>query len=143
MEPGTERGTGRGVEPGPEHGTERGRMTYVIAEACIDVKDGDCTNVCPVDCIYEGGRMFYIQPDECVNCAVCVSVCPVEAIFAEEDLPPESARFLAVNAEFFGEEVTGWGSPGGFGPDFRTGKDHPAVAARDPAPAANPSAGRG
>ena len=63
-------------------------MTYVINEACIDVKDGDCTNVCPVDCIYEGGRMFYIQPDECVNCAVCVSVCPVEAIFAEEDLPP-------------------------------------------------------
>ena len=110
-------------------------MTYVIAEACIDVKDGDCTNVCPVDCIYEGGRMFYIQPDECVNCAICVSVCPVEAIFAEEDLPPGSARFLAVNAEFFGNEVTGWGSPGGFGPDFRTGKDHPAVAGRNPASA--------
>jgi len=107
-------------------------MTYVIAEACIDVKDGDCTNVCPVDCIYEGGRMFYIQPDECVNCAICVSVCPVEAIFAEEDLPPGSAPFLAVNAEFFGGGVTGWGRPGGFGPDFRTGKDHPVVADWDP-----------
>ena len=47
-------------------------MTYVINEACIDVKDGDCTNVCPVDCIYEGGRMYYIQPEECVNCAICV-----------------------------------------------------------------------
>ena len=76
--------------------------------------------------------MFYIQPDECVNCAVCVSVCPVEAIFAEEDLPPGSAPFLAVNAEFFGGGVTGWGRPGGFGPDFRTGKDHPVVAGWDP-----------
>ena len=102
-------------------------MTYVINEACIDVKDGDCTNVCPVDCIYEGGRMFYIQPDECVNCAVCVSVCPVEAIFAEEDLPAGSAPFLAINAEFFGAGVTGWGSPGGFDPEHRTGKDHPVV----------------
>ena len=52
-------------------------MTYVIAETCIDVKDGVCTEACPVDCIYEGGRMYYIQPDECVNCALCVSVCPV------------------------------------------------------------------
>ena len=59
-------------------------MTYVIAEPCIDVKDGACVNVCPVDCIYEGGRMFYIQPDECVNCGICVSVCPVEAIFTDE-----------------------------------------------------------
>ena len=103
-------------------------MTYVINEACIDVKDGDCTNVCPVDCIYEGGRMFYIQPEECVNCAVCVSVCPVEAIFAEEDLPEESAAFLAVNAEFFEAGVTGWGSPGGVSPDHRTENDHPVVA---------------
>ena len=59
-------------------------MTYVIAEACIDIKDGVCTEVCPVDCIYEGGRMFYIQPDECINCAVCVSVCPVDAIWYED-----------------------------------------------------------
>ena len=61
-------------------------MTYVIAETCIDVKDGVCTDVCPVDSIYEGGRMYYIQPDECVNCALCVSVCPVEAIWTR-DLP--------------------------------------------------------
>ncbi len=103
-------------------------MTYVIAEACIDIKDGVCTEVCPVDCIYEGGRMFYIQPDECINCAVCVSVCPVDAIWYEDDLPPGSAGFTAVNAEFFGDTVTDWGQPGGLGPDFRTGQDHPVVA---------------
>ena len=76
--------------------------------------------------------MFYIQPDECVNCAICVSVCPVEAIFAEEDLPAESASFTAVNAGFFDAGVTGWGSPGGFGPEFRTELDHPLVADWDP-----------
>ncbi len=103
-------------------------MTYVIAEACIDIKDGICTEVCPVDCIYEGGRMFYIQPDECINCAVCVSVCPVDAIWYEGDLPPQSADFTAVNAEFFGDDVTGWGEPGGLDPEFRTEQDHPVVA---------------
>ena len=106
-----------------------GAVTYVIAETCIDVKDGVCTEVCPVDCIYEGGRMYYIQPDECVNCALCVSVCPVEAIWYEDDLPGQSAGFAAINAEFFGAAVTGWGRPGGLGPAFRTGRDHPAVAA--------------
>lgn len=43
-------------------------MAYVITEPCIDTKDGACTVACPVDCIYEGGRMFYIQPEECINC---------------------------------------------------------------------------
>ncbi|MGH2696562.1 MAG: indolepyruvate ferredoxin oxidoreductase subunit alpha, partial [Actinomycetota bacterium] len=52
-------------------------MTYVIAETCIDVKDRACVDECPVDCIYEGGRMLYIQPDECVDCAACEPVCPV------------------------------------------------------------------
>ena len=106
-------------------------MVYVIAETCIDVKDGACTQVCPVDCIYEGGRMYYIQPDECVDCALCASVCPVEAIWSEDELPAGSAWFTAVNAEFFGDGVTGWGSPGGLEAEFRTDKDHPAVAAWD------------
>ena len=107
-------------------------MAFVIAETCIDVKDGTCTDVCPVDCIYEGGRMFYIHPDECVNCALCVSVCPVEAIWDEDELPAESEAFAAVNAEFFLDGVTGWGAPGGLTPAFRTDRDHPAVAAWKP-----------
>ena len=106
-------------------------MAFVIAETCIDVKDGVCTQVCPVDCIYEGGRMYYIQPDECVDCALCVSVCPVEAIWADDELPAGSEGFAAVNAEFFGETVTGWGQPGGLEEAFRTDKDHPTVAAWD------------
>ncbi len=60
-----------------------------------------------------------------------LSGCPVEAIWYEDDLPPRSAGFTAVNAEFFGDTVTGWGEPGGLGPDFRTGQDHPVVAAWD------------
>jgi NAD-dependent dihydropyrimidine dehydrogenase PreA subunit len=105
-------------------------MTYVITERCIDVKDGTCVNVCPVDCIYEGGRMFYIQPDECVNCGICVSVCPVDAIFADDLLPAAYTQYLEVNQEFFGDGVTGWGAPGGLSDTYRSAKDHPLVEAR-------------
>ena len=58
-------------------------MTYVIAEPCVDVKDKACIDECPVDCIYEGDRMLYIHPDECVDCGACEPVCPVEAIYYE------------------------------------------------------------
>ena len=109
-----------GREPDPA-------MTYVINEACIDVKDGICTDVCPVDCIYEGGRMFYIQPDECIDCAICESVCPVDAIMQEDELPASSQDFIRINSEFFGPEVTGWGQPGGLTAEFRTSDDHPEV----------------
>ncbi len=56
-------------------------MTYVIALPCVDLKDRACVDECPVDCIYEGDRMLYIHPDECVDCGACEPVCPVEAIF--------------------------------------------------------------
>ena len=66
-------------------------MTYIIAEPCVDLKDQSCIDVCPVDCIYgvdEGNdRQLYINPDECIDCAACEPVCPVNAIFAEEDVP--------------------------------------------------------
>ena len=67
-------------------------MTYVIAEPCVDLLDKACIEECPVDCIYEGGRMLYIHPDECVDCGACEPVCPVEAIFYEDDLPEQVAR---------------------------------------------------
>jgi ferredoxin len=103
-------------------------MAYVITEACIDVKDLACTKVCPVECIYIGGRMLYIQPDECINCALCLSVCPVEAIYEDAMVPDNLRPYVAVNAEFFGAAVTGWGSPGGATPHYATEKDHPQVA---------------
>lgn len=107
-------------------------MAFVIAETCVDVKDGICTEVCPVDCIYEGGRMFYIQPDECIDCALCVSVCPVEAIFSEDAIPDHYRPYTAINAEFFGAAVTGWGSPRGFESEYITTQDHPLVERMPP-----------
>ena len=84
-------------------------MTYVISEPCIDVKDKSCIEECPVDCIYEGDRMLYIHPDECVDCGACEPVCPVEAIFYEDDVPAQWKDFTVANAAFFteGEEPLG------------------------------------
>ncbi len=84
-------------------------MTYVITLPCVDVKDRSCIEECPVDCIYEGDRMLYIQADECVDCGACVPVCPVEAIYYEDDVPSEHKDFTAANVDFFVE----LGSPGG------------------------------
>ena len=92
-------------------------MTYVIGKACVDVVDRACVEECPVDCIYEGGRAFYIHPDECVDCGACEPVCPVEAIYYEDDLPAEQQQHLGDNAAFFFETLPGQdhplGSPGG------------------------------
>ncbi|MCF2705959.1 ferredoxin family protein [Arcanobacterium haemolyticum] len=100
-------------------------MTYVIALPCVDVKDRACVDECPVDCIYEGDRTLYIHPDECVDCGACEPVCPVEAIYYEDDVPDEWSAFTAVNSEFFND----LGSPGGAARLGATGKDHPYVQA--------------
>lgn len=105
-------------------------MTYVITTTCIDVKDGGCVDVCPVDCIYQGPRMFYIQPDECINCGICESICPVEAIYYEDDLPAELQRYIKINEEFFAEAVSGLGSPQGALHVSASSVDHPYVAAQ-------------
>ena len=84
-------------------------MTYVITLPCVDLKDRSCIEECPVDCIYEGDRMLYIQPDECVDCGACEPVCPVEAIYYEDDVPEEHKAFTGANVDFFVE----LGSPGG------------------------------
>jgi NAD-dependent dihydropyrimidine dehydrogenase PreA subunit len=92
-------------------------VTYVIAQPCVDVMDRACVDECPVDCIYEGGRSLYIHPGECVDCGACEPVCPVEAIYYEDDLPDTWAPYLADNAAFFSETLAGraapLGSPGG------------------------------
>ena len=62
-------------------------MTYVVTETCIKCKYTDCVDVCPVDCFREGPNMLVIDPDECIDCTLCVAECPVEAIFAEDDVP--------------------------------------------------------
>lgn len=112
-------------------------MAYVITSPCIDIKDGACTAACPVDSIYEGGRMFYIHPDECINCGLCLSICPVDAIVWDEEIPDDRRIFLDVNREFFEPSVTGIGSPGGWDKNRSTDKDHALVAThpRNPASA--------
>ncbi len=100
-------------------------MTYVIAQPCLDVKDRACVDECPVDCIYEGSRMLYIHPDECVDCGACEPVCPEEAIFYEDDVPADSQIFISINAEFFSTI----GSPGGALSTDVSNCDHPMVAA--------------
>jgi NAD-dependent dihydropyrimidine dehydrogenase PreA subunit len=102
-------------------------MTYVVTSTCIDVKDGVCQKACPVECIYEGGRMMYIQPDECINCGICVSVCPVQAIYEDIDVPLAEQPFVDANTEFFGTGVTGWGAPGGVTPSYVSKLDTPLV----------------
>ena len=74
-------------------------MTYVVTGNCILCKYTDCAIVCPVDCFHEGPNFLVIDPDECIDCDVCVSECPAEAIFAEDDLPPGQEQFLQLNAE--------------------------------------------
>jgi ferredoxin len=69
-------------------------MTYVITEACINVKDRACVDVCPVDCIYEGEDQLYIHPDECIDCGACEPECPVTAIFPEEDVPDNMQAYV-------------------------------------------------
>jgi NAD-dependent dihydropyrimidine dehydrogenase PreA subunit len=102
-------------------------MTYVITQNCVDLLDKTCVGECPVDCIYEGSRMLYIQPEECIDCGACEPVCPVEAIYYEPDVPEELGHYTAVNAEFFSETGSPGGADGG-----RTGTDHPVVAALPP-----------
>ncbi len=74
-------------------------MTFVVTESCIKCKYTDCVDVCPVDCFREGPNMLVIDPEECIDCTLCVPECPVEAIFAEDDVPDTQQPFIALNAE--------------------------------------------
>jgi NAD-dependent dihydropyrimidine dehydrogenase PreA subunit len=104
------------------------KVTYIVTEGCIDLLDKTCVGECPVDCIYEGERMMYIQPDECVDCGACVPVCPVEAIYYERDVPRELMPYFRANVEFF----TYLGSPGGASSVGKIHSDHPIVAQHPP-----------
>jgi NAD-dependent dihydropyrimidine dehydrogenase PreA subunit len=108
-------------------------VTYVIGSACVDVTDKSCVQECPVDCIYEGERAMYINPDECVDCGACKLICRVEAIYYETDLPQDQLQHLADNAAFFSSTLPGLdgplGSPGGAAKLGRVGVDTPLIAA--------------
>ena len=74
-------------------------MTHVVTENCIKCKFTDCVDVCPVDCFREGPNFLIIDPDECIDCAVCIPECPANAIFAEADLPADQLAFIKINAD--------------------------------------------
>jgi len=83
-------------------------MTHVVTENCINCKFTDCVDVCPVDCFREGPNFLVIDPDECIDCAVCIPECPANAIFAEEDTPADQLAFIKLNAEL--SLAKGWKS---------------------------------
>lgn len=78
-------------------------MAYIIAEPCVGVKDKACVEVCPVDCIKgtETDTQLYINPDECIDCGACEPVCPVSAIFIQEELPEKWAQYTEINKKYF------------------------------------------
>jgi len=78
-------------------------MAYVITEPCIGVKDASCLDVCPVDCIYttDADNMYFIHPDECIDCGACESVCPVSAIFPEDAVPDKWKNYIEINKNYF------------------------------------------
>ena len=89
-------------------------MTLVITSACIDIKDGICTTSCPVDCIYEGERMFYIHPTECIECGMCESICPVDAIRYADEVEGDELPFILLNDAAFRAEDGSLIEPGGW-----------------------------
>jgi len=84
-------------------------MSYYIAEPCIGTKDTACVEVCPVDCIhptkdedgFEEAKQLYIEPETCIDCGACEPVCPVTAIFPEEELPEKWSEYVAINTDYY------------------------------------------
>ena len=77
-------------------------MTYIISKACVGLKDGSCVDVCPVDCIYttDNDDQYYINPEECIDCAACEPVCPVNAIYPEEEVPEKEIASVDLNKNY-------------------------------------------
>ncbi len=74
-------------------------MAYVVTENCIRCKYTDCVEVCPVDCFHEGPNFLVIDPEECIDCTLCVPECPIDAIYAEDDVPDNMTDYIELNAE--------------------------------------------
>ena len=74
-------------------------MAYVVTQNCIQCKYTDCVDVCPVDCFVEGPNFLAIDPEECIDCTLCVAECPVEAIFSEDDVQEDQIEFIEINAK--------------------------------------------
>ncbi len=95
-------------------------MAYVITEPCVGVCDTACVEVCPKDCIHPTkdawgklgwnkdsleGKQLFIDPEECIDCAACEPMCPVEAIFIEDEVPAGQERFIQINADYYKHQI--------------------------------------
>src|SRR5215475_7717921 len=100
-------------------------MTHVVSESCIRCKYTDCVDVCPVDCFREGPNMLVIDPDECIDCAVCIPECPVNAIYADVDVPQALIKFIKLNAELTSSfpTIVGTKTPPADADDWKDVKD--------------------
>ena len=74
-------------------------MAHIVTEPCIGCKNTVCVTVCPVDCFHKEVDALWIDPEECIDCGACVPECPVNAIFDMKLLPPQHAKYVAINAE--------------------------------------------
>ena len=72
-------------------------MTYIVTEKCVDCLYTDCVSVCPVDAFHELPDRLYINPETCIDCNACVDECPVEAIYADMDVPDEFQEWIELN----------------------------------------------
>lgn len=81
-------------------------MAFVVTESCIACKYTDCAAVCPMECFYEGPNFLVINPDECIDCSICVGECPVSAIVEEHEVPPDQAEFIELNRTL--SQHSGW-----------------------------------
>lgn len=78
-------------------------MALVITEACKGEKSAECLEVCPVECIEAGEDMYYIDPEACIDCGACKAVCPVEAIYMDDEIPDGQKEYIGINWSFFHE----------------------------------------
>lgn len=74
-------------------------MTHVVTEACICCRYTDCVSVCPVDAFHGGPNMLAINPSQCIDCSLCIPVCPIKAIYSEEELPDHLKPFKKLNEQ--------------------------------------------
>jgi NAD-dependent dihydropyrimidine dehydrogenase PreA subunit len=113
-------------------------VPYFISGECLDVRDRSCLEECPVDCIYEGGRKLYINPDECIDCGACEPVCPVSAIVTDLHADASQSPWREDNAAFFEDVLPGrdapLGSPGGASSTGVIGVDTPMATTAAAAP---------
>ena len=74
-------------------------MSHVVCEPCLKCKYTDCVAVCPVDCFHEGAEILYIDPEECIDCGLCIPECPVNAIYADVDVPEQWKSYIELNTQ--------------------------------------------